>query len=483
MIKKLQKAFYALVLSLFFTTITNATIINVPSNYQTIQGAINHASQGDTVLVAPGIYYENLNFRSKGIILASHFILNHNLSIIDSTIINGSQPVNADTASCIIIAYSSISTTNDTSAAVIGFTITAGAGTKWNDEHGPGNIYREGGGILIQYNAPRIMYNKIINNHVVGGSGLISAGGGGIRCGDSNPKIIHNFIRNNSGRYGGAIVLNYCGATIKNNIIANNYGGEDYGAGGIWINSNSQNRLISIENNDIIYNTSAKWGGGILFWGCIATCKNNILWGNVCPTGSQIYKRDQTTITLKYNDIQGGFAGVGNINSDPLFSDSCLFLSSNSPCIDAGDTSATYADPANPANPTQALFPAKGSLRNDIGVYGGKLSNFIGIFSSNIFVGFDKNNYENIIKTYLSQNYPNPVKSSSNIQLFIKESDFVTLKIYNINGSLKEILINQILESGTYNIPININKFDNGVYFYTLETKNIIDTKKLIVNK
>src|SRR5947208_12634307 len=44
-----------------------AATINVPAGQPTIQAAINAASNGDTVLVAPGIYYENINFMGKQI--------------------------------------------------------------------------------------------------------------------------------------------------------------------------------------------------------------------------------------------------------------------------------------------------------------------------------------------------------------------------------------------------------------------------------
>ena len=54
-------------------TILSATVINVPSDYSTIQEGINASVDGDTVLVAQGNYIENLVLE-KEIVLASHAI-------------------------------------------------------------------------------------------------------------------------------------------------------------------------------------------------------------------------------------------------------------------------------------------------------------------------------------------------------------------------------------------------------------------------
>ncbi len=75
----------------------------VPAEYSTIQAAINAAQAGDTVLVSPGTYLENLQLRGKDIVLTSRFQLDQNAGLIEQTIVDGSQPVHADTASCLLI--------------------------------------------------------------------------------------------------------------------------------------------------------------------------------------------------------------------------------------------------------------------------------------------------------------------------------------------------------------------------------------------
>src|SRR5260370_15167682 len=50
---------------------TAANVLNVPGTYATIQAAINASSNGDTVVVAPGTYFENIDFKGKLITVQS----------------------------------------------------------------------------------------------------------------------------------------------------------------------------------------------------------------------------------------------------------------------------------------------------------------------------------------------------------------------------------------------------------------------------
>lgn len=458
---------------LSFNLTAKAVIKNVPSQYSTIQSAINSSTQGDTILVQPGTYLENIIFRGKNIVVTSRYYQNNDYSFIGSTIINGSNPAFPDTASCILFINH-----EDSTAVLQGFTITGGAGTKWADEHGAG-LYREGGGILVAYSNPVIQNNIIKNNYCLEGGGVSSTGGGGLRIGDCYCKLFNNIILNNSARYGAGIVLNYTGGEYRNNVICKNFGSQDYGSGsGMWINSNFS-RPKTIENNTIVSNSALSGIPGILgFSGVQGNLKNNIVWNNTSPTTGQI---SGNNLTVRYCDVQGGYTGAGNINVDPFFDSTNYYLKNNSPCIDKGDSSLIYNDPPDQNNPSNAKWPARGFLRNDMGAYGGPGSKVL----ANTVVGVNSlNEILSPDKFYLNQNYPNPFNPSTVISYQLTVNSFVSLKIFDVLGNEVADLVNQMQIAGSYRVDFNAGIFPSGNYFYRLSTENgISETKKMLFIK
>ncbi len=482
-----MKTFYITIVIFVCSTLINSTTIRVPQDYPEIQQAINAASDGDTVLVSPGTYTENINFLGKGIVLTSNFIFSNDLNDINSTVIDGSQPDNPDTASCVLMYKPNNTFSDDSSAALIGFTITGGKGTAWNDEHAPGGFYREGGGILIQYWAPRIKFNIIRDNEAYDKVGLVSAGGGAIRCGDGNPLIENNIILHNRARYGGGIVFNYSGGVIRNNLIDGNYGGEDYAGGGIWILANRfDNKIKVIENNTIIHNTSVLPGGGVYIWGSTGNyVRNNIIWGNLAPSNPQL-RIQSSQAQIIYNDIDGGFAGEGNINLDPDFILPGFYLNDTSPCIDAGKDSLVFNDVEDPMNPGFALFPSKGTTRNDMGVFGGPYRADLPEITTSV----DDDVTVSPEGFILFQNYPNPFNPSTVISYQLPVSSNVTLKVFDVLGNEIATLVDEEKPAGSYEVEFNpvshsreSGNLSSGVYFYTLSASGFSETKKMILMK
>src|SRR6476659_4025091 len=133
-------------------------VLAVPAKYPSIQAAIDSASPGDTVLVAPGRYYENIRYKGKGIVVASQFARSRDVADIDRTIIDGSRPAQPDTGTVVRFVNQ-----EDSTAVLEGFTVTGGTGTIWLAAKDI-KYFREGGGILCELGSPTIRDNHIVNN-------------------------------------------------------------------------------------------------------------------------------------------------------------------------------------------------------------------------------------------------------------------------------------------------------------------------------
>ncbi len=464
----IKKYHFIFITMLFLTLKTYAFVLSVPTNYPTIQAAITASSHGDTVLVEPGTYYENINFRGKNIVLTSRFFLTQDTSYICSTIIDGSQPLFPDTASCIIL-----NSGEDSTAVIEGFTITGGAGTKWFDIHGAGT-FREGGGIITEFSSPIIRWNHIVNNLVLNTAGVSSTGGGGLRCGDGHPHIYNNVIANNQGRYGGGLVFNYCQhAEVKNNLIVHNSGGQSYGGGGIWATGTNTATVLTVENNTIANNhvsgtgTFGGKGAGIFVFSVTLNSKNNIIWNNTQSAGNSIATFFSGVVNTTYSNVDFLIAGTGNINTDPLFMDTINYvLAPTSLCIDAGDSSSLYNDLT--VSPGTAALPSQGTERNDMGVYGGPMaiifpSCLIGLTGISAFY-----NQELVVT-------PNPALDFLTIHSL--RNQILQVELFSVLG---EKVFDQTME-GNKTIPLTL--LPRGLYFLKISSeKQVLTVKKIILS-
>jgi hypothetical protein len=330
----------------------------VPRDHPSIQAAIDSARRGDTVLVAPGRYYENIRFKGKGIVLTSHFARSHDLADIERTIIDGSRPRHPDTASVVMFVNE-----EDSASVLQGFTITGGRGTVWLDAKDHVE-FREGGGILCELSSPIIRFNYIVDNEAIAmREGVVSAGGGGIRCGYAEPTIANNVIRGNRGRYGAGVVLFLSAATVRNNLIVENVGGEDFGGAGLWVVSPLSRRLANVVEYNTIANNRATnggvtkqrplngLGGGVLTTSVMLEFRNNIVWGNSEVSGDQFHAPATAPVTLGRNVVQGGLtapakAGGQTLRDDPRFVDQTAFeLAPGSPARVTGGQLGAYGGP------------------------------------------------------------------------------------------------------------------------------------------
>jgi Right handed beta helix region/Abnormal spindle-like microcephaly-assoc'd, ASPM-SPD-2-Hydin len=249
--------------------------INVPLDQPTIQAGINAAINGDIVLVAPGTYHENIDFKGKSITVRSS-------SGPKVTILDGSQLGT-------VVTFSSAETLK---SVLAGFTVQNG-------------LSPTGGGILINSASPTVRNNVIQGN-------VANTEGAGIVVESGSPTIAHNIIQNNvSYGAGGGIAVISASPLINLNVIQNNQlsnGNTEVGGVGISVRGPSSAQIIG---NLIQKNT---WfggvGGGISLVGAGSSLvENNRITRNYSFQGSGIYIVGESDESIIQNEIDELFGG------------------------------------------------------------------------------------------------------------------------------------------------------------------------------
>lgn len=83
----------------------------------------------------------------------------------------------------------------------------------------------------------------------------------------------------------------------------------------------------------------------------------------------------------------------------------------------------------------------------------------------------------------LAQNYPNPFNPSTTLEFTIPKAGFVTLKVYDVLGSVVQILVQEVLPAGKHRLEFSAHNLPSGIYMYTLQAGDAISTRKMILVK
>ena len=357
----------------------------IDNPFESILHTIEAAFSSDTILVHPGIYYENINYSGKNLVICSMNYFTNDTSFIPITVINGGQNSSVVT----------FENGEDSTAILAGFTITNGLGgiisstyygggvTIINDSNPllenlvvTNNTAFKGGGIMIQDSSPNINNSKIVNNSSMGdvfshGGGIFSknsnllitdveiignlAGfngggfynrygeptlrnvkiignatvnaGGGVSCGFSEANLTDCLIANNSANnFGGGIIFWMEGNLIMDHVIfVQNYAPEN----GFMYSNSSSPQFINVTISDNISDNNIDFG--------IEESPNLIFVNSIFWDDAPYFLLQE--LNFEYCDILGYNLFGNNISEDPMFVDPSNLnysLAFYSPCIDSG---------------------------------------------------------------------------------------------------------------------------------------------------
>jgi hypothetical protein len=136
---------------LLLPTTLSAQVIQVPQDYAKIQQAIDASFKGDTILVDRGIYYEVINFNGKAVTVASRYMLDHDETHIDSTIIDGTFNTSPDTLYTVYFVSG-----EDSSSFLTGFSI------RFKKVQIKNTNISQGGAFRISESLPKLFKNKVL---------------------------------------------------------------------------------------------------------------------------------------------------------------------------------------------------------------------------------------------------------------------------------------------------------------------------------
>ena len=268
-------------------------------------------------------------------------------------------------------------------------------------------------------------------------------------------------------------LITFINMTISNNIFSPDFEFVDFGLLGLMTKVYFINSIITDNNSDF-----------------------NSFFGFPSPMESILFSYSNidtsSSFPIQWADSWAHNPFVvwqtGNLSTDPLFADGenyNLTLQSNSPCVDAGNPHSAYNDNEDPENPEQALWPAQGTVRNDMGAFGGKSELRPDNSSSGVI--------HDIFSTKLDEfklyaNFPNPFNPTTTIHFQIPVNEQVKLTIYNILGQQVRTLVDRPLQKGDHQIVWDgTNEMgrtvESGFYFYRITAGDFNQTQKMVLLK
>ncbi|MBT3232489.1 MAG: T9SS type A sorting domain-containing protein [Calditrichaeota bacterium] len=459
----------------------------IPDDFQTIQAGIDAAYGGDTILVHPGEYVENLRFNGKNLVVASLFLTTNNPAYIDATIIDGGRNGS-------VVRFSN---GENYRAQLTGFTIR-------NGQHD------DGGGIYCRD------ANPTVDNCLITGNGA-NINGAAVFCESGGITLTNCTITGNTSNEGGGALYCWRGANVKltNSILWDNQPQEIYvlergdpdtiifaycdveGAPGGIINRH--NVAITWDDNSIDQNPEfADPNVGNFHLSANSPCINT---GNpeypLDPDSSRIdmgafsfFHRNLIVApwVLEFGNIDIGtvdslMVTVSNRGETPILLTNLEITPEGSPFEIVTDINNIEIEPGADqivwvrferaeAGAFDAVLRIESNERGEdalnVILHGGQL-------------GIDPYEEPQPRDFRIISFYPNPFNSSGMLVYQITETSQVDISLFNISGRKVADISNQTRHEGTYLQPINANSLPTGLYFAQVRAGDLVQTRKILV--
>jgi hypothetical protein len=521
--------------------ILTAQIINVPDDYPTIQAAVLASHNGDTVLVQPGIYNENVSIEGFCITLASRYLVTQDTSFISQTIIDGNQ------------AGRGIKIWMVDSLHLSGLTVTGGSSDFWGGGIAcseSSNVLIEhikisgnksafyGGGISVMQCEDLICRNieidsnvacDVLNNWDMGGGiycedsspyfedfiisgntadAMFYGQGGGIYCLNASPVFKNGYIINNTAYNGGAVYCYNSSPVFENVNISNNTSGSgaiycDDGSNPVFrnviFNENNINppnvglcsvihcgisgsNFPFIINSIITGNAQGFWGIGTVH--LIYTESTSSL---VSLTNTIVYfnGEEETSylydVSINFSDIQDYnyiWPGEGNINQDPQF-----LATGEHPFQPGPGSPCIDAGTPDTSGLNLPMWDLMGNYRFWDGDLDGDTIVDMGAYEfGSVGVKIPEFNIHPPAggSTFNISCYPNPIAEIVHIEFEIENPTLLSIQVFNVIGERMAVLSDGIMSDGKHQIIWNAASLPAGLYFFKMQIRQEVVMKKIV---
>ena len=269
----------------------HARVNDAPTEYTTVQAAVDAAGPGDLVKVA-GVCVG----ASKREDLRQQVYLDKSLTIRGgytttdwTTYDPDANPTTLDALGQGRVLY----ITGDIAPTVEGLRLTGGDAYRL----GGGSLLGDAGGGVYGINtSATIRDNQVFGNAAEGGGGLYLSGGAA--------ALSRNTVYANAAEGGGGLFLGGGLATLISNTVSANYARSD--GGGLVLDGSP----ATLSGNTVISNVANENGGGLYLHDSHATLNSNTVSANTADHGGGLYLV-QSNATLSGNTISGNSARSG----------------------------------------------------------------------------------------------------------------------------------------------------------------------------